>query len=139
MATVAPPSVGPRQDRVGVEIPSRVGATIYDQRTAQALDDLRKRIPATGVAVADFGKAPGSPMATVLIRDQAGIVASSLVHAEIRPQATPDHSVDEHLLEPLRVIAGSIVPGQGFSIYVIYAGLGDSMAYGHWTVAWSWN
>lgn len=39
------------------------------------------------------------------------------MEAWIRPQATADHTADEHLVESIRVIAGDIVEGVGFTIH----------------------
>jgi hypothetical protein len=71
---------------------------------------------ATGVAILDFGAFPGASDASVAVTGQAAIVTGSLMEAWIRPVATADHSVDEHLVETLKVIAHSIVAGTGFTI-----------------------
>lgn len=76
---------------------------------------------ATGTAVLDFGAFPGTGDTKVVVTGQAGILAGSIVNAWIRPVATADHTADEHILEPIRVIAGLIVPGTGFTIYGINA------------------
>jgi hypothetical protein len=72
---------------------------------------------AQGPATLDFGAFPGQSDASVAVTGQAGIVAGSLVEAWIRPEATADHSADEHMLETLKVFAGNIVAGTGFTIY----------------------
>ena len=74
---------------------------------------------ATGTATLDFGAFPGASDASVAVTGQAGSVAGSLVEAWLRPAASADHSADEHLIETLRVEAGYIVPGVGFTIYGI--------------------
>jgi hypothetical protein len=94
--------------------------------------------------------------ATATVTGQVGIVAGSLVEAWILPTATADHTVDEHWVDPPRVVAGNIVPGVGFTIYgtsrverPIRDGVGVAaqnranknfvdMPYGVWTVAWAW-
>jgi len=93
----------------------------------------------TGTATLDFGAFPGASDASVAITGQSGIVSGSLVETWLLPQATADHSVDEHRVEPLVVLADSIVAGVGFTIFGRYDGLGDARAYGLWTVAWVWN
>src|SRR5689334_13984305 len=101
---------------------------------------------AQGSTTIDFGAFPGKSDTSVAVTGQAAIVAGSLVEAWIRPEATADHSADEHLVETLRVSAGNIVAGTGFTIYGLNSseliealtGKGTRL-YGLWTVAWVWN
>ena len=72
---------------------------------------------ATGTVNIDFGAFPGSSDASVAITGQSGILSTSLVEAWIFPADTDDHSADEHLVEQIKVIAGNIVEGVGFTIY----------------------
>lgn len=72
---------------------------------------------AQGTATLDFGAFPGKSDASVDVTGQAAIVAGSLVEAWLRLEASADHSADEHLIETLRVAAGNIVAGTGFTIY----------------------
>lgn len=72
---------------------------------------------ASGTTTIDFGTFPGKSDASVVVTGQSGIAAGSLVEAWIRPADTADHLHDEHLVETLRVVAGSIVAGTGFTIY----------------------
>lgn len=72
---------------------------------------------ASGQATLNFGAFPGASDASVAITGQAGIVSGSMVEAWIFPATTADHSADEHLLETMRVMAGNIVGGTGFTIY----------------------
>ena len=85
-----------------------------------------------GAAVVDFG-AEGVD-AAVVVTGQAGITADSTVNAWVALRATPQHSVDEHRVEPLYVTVGSIVPGVGFTIYV----QASRPTYGTWSLSWSW-
>lgn len=124
---------------------------------------------AQGTAILDFGAFPGKSDTSVAVTGQAAIVAGSLVEAWIRPVATADHTADEHLLETIRVMAGNIAAGVGFTIYGVnasqineplmppggnplraVAGLAEGIKapsiggkgthlYGLWTVAWVWN
>lgn len=71
----------------------------------------------TGTAILDFGAFPGVSDTSVVVTGQAGIVAGSIVQAWLRPAATADHTSDEHLIETLRIEAGNIVAGTGFTIY----------------------
>lgn len=104
---------------------------------------------ATGTTTIDFGAFPGSMYATVAITGQGAILAGSLVEAWIRPVATADHTADEHLVDPPRVVAGDIIAGTGFTIH----GFGGeeasqtfpsteknnaAMCHGQWTLAWAW-
>ena len=106
---------------------------------------------ATGTATIDFGVLPGASDASVTITGQAAIVSGSFVEAWIRPVATADHSVDEHLVEEIRVVAHSIVAATGFTISGFCTnqlsepdehGMGGGgyapRLYGLWTVAWAW-
>ena len=72
---------------------------------------------ATGTTVLDFGSFPGKSDASIDVSGQSGIIAGSLVEAWIRPETTSDHSADEHMIETLRIFAGNIVAGVGFTIY----------------------
>jgi hypothetical protein len=110
-----------------------------------------------GTAVLNFGAFPGATDASVAVTGQAGILAGSVVNAWLRPTASADHTADEHLVESLKVLAGNIVPGTGFTIYGLNtseiseeplgwtgankagkAGQGTRL-YGQWNVAWVWN
>jgi hypothetical protein len=111
----------------------------------------------TGTALLDFGAFPGASDASIAITGQTGILGTSFVEAWILPAATADHSADEHLVETLRVVAGNIVAGTGFTIYGIntnqltefapsdgnlnspnLGGTGTRI-YGKWNVAWVWT
>lgn len=103
----------------------------------------------TGTSTLDFGAFPGAADASRAITGEAGIIAGSLVEAWIRPVATADHSADEHMLEPIKVIAGNIDPGNGFTIYGFNTNTlseppsqknaKETRLYGEFTVAWVWN
>lgn len=110
---------------------------------------------ASGTATLDFGAFPGASDASVAVTGQAGILAGSLVEAWLRMEATADHSADEHLVETIKVMAGNIVAGTGFTVYGVNtselfsetASTGNATdvggegtrLYGTWTVAWVWN
>jgi hypothetical protein len=72
---------------------------------------------AQGSTTIDFGAFPGASDARVDVTGQASILANSLVEAWIIPVATVDHTADEHMVESIRVIAGNIQAGVGFTIY----------------------
>lgn len=95
---------------------------------------------AQGTAVVDFGAFPGSSDTSLVITGQTSISGSSLVEAWIVPVATVDHSADEHLIETIKVVAGEVVAGVGFTIRAINSNtLGETRIYGQWTVGWVWN
>src|SRR5262245_46596104 len=121
---------------------------------------------AQGTATLDFGTFPGASDAKVDVTGQSGIVSGSLVEAWLRPVATADHTADEHMVETLKVIAGNIIAGTGFTIYgfntselnepvqpvepisstpvanesqkTTRGGQGTRI-WGQWSVAWVWN
>jgi hypothetical protein len=78
---------------------------------------------AQGTAVIDFGSWPGKTDTSVVISGQAGIVSGSLIEAWLLPTDTGTlgtdtfHSHDEHLVARLKITAGSIVAGTGFTVY----------------------
>lgn len=99
---------------------------------------------ATGTTTLDFGAFPGSTDDAVVVTGQAGISSTSPVEAWVIPVATADHSVDEHLVETIKVFAGNVVAGTGFTIYgVSDQQLQDPNGYtpmltGQFSVGWVW-
>lgn len=95
----------------------------------------------SGTTTIDFGAFPGATDASVAVTGQAAIVAGSLVGAWIRPEATAEHSIDEHRIEDLVVVADTIVAGTGFTIFGRSGSeFGqDTRIYGTWNVAWAWT
>ena len=73
----------------------------------------------SGKTTVDFGAFPGSTHATATVTGQSGITATSRVEAWIMPEATADHTEDEHMVDPPRafVPVSSIVAGTGFTIH----------------------
>ena len=71
---------------------------------------------AQGTALLDFGAFPGASDASVAVAS-AGIGAGSLAECWTFPAATADHTADEHLVESLKVMAGGVSAGVGFTIY----------------------
>ena len=97
-----------------------------------------------GTAVLNFGSFPGKSDTSVAVTGQSGIVSGSLVEAWIRPVDSVDHSADEHRVETLRVMAGDIVAGTGFTIFGMNSGQvhgpdgQGTRLYGEFNVAWVW-
>ena len=102
----------------------------------------------SGTTTLNFGAFPGSPEASVDVTGQTGFVSTSEVEAWVMPVATADHSVDEHLIENLKVMAhyqadgtirikGSVEPFFGFRPP---AGEGTQRhrLFGQFTVGWVW-
>lgn len=90
---------------------------------------------ALGVATINFGTYPGSTMASVVVTGETGITATMQLEAKISltNSGTADHSVDEHRVEQIKISAGAIVAGTGFTIY------GEALSrrvYGTWDVDW---
>jgi hypothetical protein len=121
---------------------------------------------AKGTATLDFGVFPGKSDASVAVTGQAGIVSGSLVEAWLRPEATADHTADEHLVETIKITAGNIIAGTGFTIYGMntsqlnepleslrgqgaqtdqpinqrpQVGGKGTRIWGQWSVAWVWS
>lgn len=123
---------------------------------------------AQGTTTVDFGAFPGKSDTSVAVSAPT-ITGSSLAEAWIFPTATADHSADEHLLESIKVMAGAVSNGVGFTIYAVNTsetnepleragisrfrsaatsiyGTSDpsvggtgTRIYGTFTVAWVWN
>jgi hypothetical protein len=66
---------------------------------------------ASGQSALDFGTFPGAAEASLDVSGQAGFVVTSEVEAWVLPVTTAVHSVDEHLIENLRVMAYWTVDG----------------------------
>lgn len=89
---------------------------------------------ATGTATISFG-ASGSKESSVVITGQSGIVAGSLVEAWVRMVANGSTTADEARIEDMKVIAGAISSGVGFTIF---ADVLRGKAYNDYTVNWAW-
>ena len=70
----------------------------------------------TGTTTIDFGAPPGGNTAITVVTGQAGIVAGSYLEAWLEADTTADHNAEEHMLAPILLRCGSIVPGTGFTI-----------------------
>lgn len=90
-----------------------------------------------GTATLNFG-AIGSTgnSATLAVTGQTTILATSKVEAWLRLEATADHTLDDLIVDPIRVSAGNIVAGTGFTIY---GEMPHGTAYGDYYVDWVWS
>jgi len=88
----------------------------------------------TGVATLDFGAAPGTNFVQTVITGQAGILTTSHVDAYLMAASTASHNAYEHAVVPVRVTAGDIVAGTGFTINAVT----DWRLSGTFNVYWVW-
>lgn len=72
----------------------------------------------SGTSIIDFGSG-GASHATLAVTGQAAILAGSLVYCWIKPEATVDHSADEHLVETIKVFASDVSAGVGFTLHAL--------------------
>jgi len=70
---------------------------------------------ATGSVQLDFGSTP-TDFASLAVTD-TGVATGSQLSAWLVATPTADHSADEHVVENLKVMAGNIASGTGFTIY----------------------
>ena len=109
--------------------------TNYDY--AWAADATGSSSGGAGTTTIDFGAFPGTTDATVDVTGQTDIASGSVVQAWISPADTADHTADEHWVETIKVLAGNIVAGTGFTIYGLATD--EAFRYGTWNVAWRWT
>jgi hypothetical protein len=88
----------------------------------------------SGTASVNFST--GADAATVAVTGQAAIGVASRVQAWIRLDTTADHTPDEARVESLKITAGNIVAGTGFTIY---ADCYEGLATGVFDIDWSWT
>jgi len=89
-----------------------------------------------GQSTLNFGDISSpSGWATLDVTGQASILSTSKVEAWIRPEATPEHSLEETLIEPIKISAGNILEGTGFTIY---GEVLNGKTYGTYKIDWVW-
>lgn len=99
-------------------------------------------MPGAGSAVLNFGAFPGTDVASIAVVGQAGIIATSLVDAQLNISATSDHSEDEHAMLKgsqaieVAVRRSSIVAGSGFMITGMCQD--KSLMWGLINIDWEW-
>jgi hypothetical protein len=93
---------------------------------------------AMGTGQVDFGpNGSSSPTATVNVTGQGAIAATDLAEAWVRPQAaTADHSVDEHIVENIKFVAGPITAGAGFQVTAVCT---FGSIWGKFDFNWAWG
>lgn len=91
---------------------------------------------AQGTVELDFGAAPGQNSEASIAVAQASIVADSSVEAWVRHAATADHTLDEVRFENVKILAGSVTAGVGFTIY---GEVLRGFVWGRFSVDWVWN
>lgn len=84
----------------------------------------------TGTASIDFGTGKTDVSVSVA---SASITGGSMVEAWIVPADTASNTADNHWVEDLHVMAGSINAGVGFTIY---AHCKTGMAHGAFNIGW---
>lgn len=92
---------------------------------------------ATGTAEIDFGAAPGSNEANVIVTGQADIGAGSNVEAFfMADDFTADHTDSDHAYAPtlMGLTCGTVVAGTGFTINA----RSHHKLTGRWAVRWVW-
>jgi hypothetical protein len=117
---------------------------------------------AQGQVEVDFGVHPGAVEKEVDVV-ATGVVATSLVEAWLHPEATTDHTVDEHIAmldalnvqgrylsdDNIRILVRPILPQHDHLRNPIrpststgtqnFQGPEQAKTYGKWAVAWVWN
>lgn len=88
-----------------------------------------------GTSTIDFGSAPGTNFVKATVTGQSSIIDGSTVRAFLMGVATATHNAYEHLIVPLTLTCGSIVPGTGFTINAS----SDLRLTGTFTVYWEWS
>ncbi len=85
----------------------------------------------SGRAVLDFGTSDTHVSVAVSMPE---ITAAHLVTASVMAATTSDHTADEHVVEPLRITAGDIVAGTGFTVHGTLDSAGTTS--GEFVVTW---
>ena len=74
-----------------------------------------------GYAIVDFGSVPGTNIVSTVITGLANILTTSMVNlfmmADTTVSGSVGHNAEEHKIVPIKLTAGNIVPGTGFTIY----------------------
>lgn len=88
---------------------------------------------AQGTTTIDFGAKATDASVTV---SEPSITGTQLVEAWIFPAATASNTVDNHWVDGIKVVAGNVQAGVGFTIY---AKVDQGLAHGVFNVGWVYN
>lgn len=88
---------------------------------------------AQGTTTVDFGTGKTDVSVSV---SEPSITGTQLVEAWIFPAATASNTVDNHWVDDLHVVAGSVSAGVGFTIY---ASCKTGLAHGVYNIGWVYN
>lgn len=69
------------------------------------------------VVKVSFGSTGATYLATSVLAPE--VSTSSIVLAWVYPRATSDHTLEEHVAAPFRVVAGPCTAGVGFTLYAL--------------------
>ena len=69
----------------------------------------------SGTTTLDFGGS--NKTAETVVTGVAQTTAASVILSSMRIEATADHPTDDLLIDPIRVMSGSISVGVGFTVY----------------------
>ena len=89
----------------------------------------------SGSSEVDFGAAPGSDIASIVISGQASILAGSYIRAWKAAEATADHTAFDAVVTDINISCTVPVAGTGFTIYAL-SRMGRLT--GKYKVYWSW-
>ena len=71
--------------------------------------------------------------ASAVLTGIGSMLADDMVTVSTRIEATPEHDVDDFLIDPIRVDAHSIVAGVGFTVT---GRMGNAPAHGTYKINW---
>ena len=93
----------------------------------------------SGQSVVNFGNTPGTNVVITNVTGQTGILSTSTVSvfmmADSTVSGTYGHNADEHQIVPIKLTAGNIAVGTGFTIYAETEWRLDST----FIVRWLWS
>ena len=87
-----------------------------------------------GEVTLDFGAR--SKTAEVVVTGLGNILTTSVVFVLVKIEATADHSIDDLLIDPIRIAYKDLIAGTGFTIY---GEMDNARASGKYTIQWSFN
>lgn len=84
-----------------------------------------------GIATLDFGS--GNVSSEVIVTGVDELVDDSVVLCEMRVESTTEHSIDDLLIDPIRLLVKDLVAGVGFTIYGM---MDNAKANGTYKIQW---